>query len=160
STERLQLLKTAPLLSLKDFFAVDSSSAYYNETSKASVYYAQAWAFMHYMMHGEHSERFKQYLRVLQKSDASLLQYLNISERELELGFQNYLKNTIQRSTRNVIKVSGENWVMSVESIPDTEAQISIAEIFLAGGRLTEARHHLELLASQAPDSTRVSYYR
>src|SRR5262245_39373797 len=49
---------------------------------------------------------------------------------------------------------------MRVESIPDTEAQISIAEIFLAGGKLAEARRHLDILAAQAPDSTRVSYYR
>jgi hypothetical protein len=49
---------------------------------------------------------------------------------------------------------------MHVESIPDTDAQMSIAEIFLANGKLPEARHHLEILAAQAPDSTRVSYYR
>src|SRR5262249_30581463 len=58
SLDRLQLLKTASMLSLKNFFAVDTSSPYYNESSKASVYYAQAWAFMHYMMHGEHAVRF------------------------------------------------------------------------------------------------------
>src|SRR4029453_17095473 len=35
-----------------------------------------------------------------------------------------------------------------------------IAEIFLANGKLPEARRHLETLAAQAPDSTRISYYR
>jgi hypothetical protein len=40
SVDRLQLLKATALLPLKDFFAVDSSSSYYNETSKASMYYA------------------------------------------------------------------------------------------------------------------------
>jgi hypothetical protein len=49
---------------------------------------------------------------------------------------------------------------MHIESIPETEAQMSVAEIFLANGRLQEARRHLEILGSQAPDSTRVSYYR
>src|SRR5262249_2661776 len=160
SPDRLQLLKTTSMLPLKDFFAVDSSSPYYNESSKASVYYAQAWAFMHYLMHGEHASRFKEYLRALQKGDANLLQYLNVGDRDLELGFQNYLKVFIQRSTRNVVKVSSEGRDMQMESIPDTEAQMSIAEIFLANGKLAEARRHLELLAEQAPNSTRVSYYR
>jgi tetratricopeptide (TPR) repeat protein len=160
SLDRLQLLKTSSLLSLKDFFAVDSSSPYYNESSKASVYYAQAWAFMHYLMHGEHASRFKEYLRALQKGDASLLQYLNVADRDLDLGFQNYLKVFMQRSTRNVVKVSGEGRDMQMESIPDTDAQMSMAEIFLANGKLAEARRHLELLAEQAPNSTRVSYYR
>src|SRR5439155_24227190 len=78
SSDRVQLLKTSSMLPLKDFFAVDSSSAYYNELSKASVFYAQAWAFTHYMMHGEHAARFRQYLIALQKSDADLLRYLNV----------------------------------------------------------------------------------
>jgi TonB family protein len=37
---------------------------------------------------------------------------------------------------------------------------MSIAEIFLANGKVSQARHYLELLSAQAPDSTRVSYYR
>jgi TonB family protein len=160
SVDRLQLLKATALLPLKDFFAVDSSFSYYNETSKASVYYAQAWAFMHYMMHGEHAARFRQYLTALQKGDADLLKYLNVNERDLEGGFQSYLRTLVQRSPRDVVKVSNEGWGMHVESIPDTEAQMSMAEIFLANGKFPEARRHLEVLAGQAPDSTRVSYYR
>jgi TonB family protein len=160
SLDRLQLLKTSPVLPLRDFFAVDSSSPYYNESSKASVYYAEAWAFMYYMMHGEHAERFKGYLAALQKGDASLLQYLNVSERDLETGFQAYLKVLSQRSGRTTVKVSSESWDSYTESIPETEAQMSIAEIFLANGKLPLARRHLELLSAQAPDSTRVSYYR
>jgi TonB family protein len=111
-------------------------------------------------MHGEHAARFKQFLTALQKGDANLLPYLNVSEKDLEFGFQNYLKNVAQRSSRNVVKVSGEESDVSIESIPDTEAQMSIAEIFLNNGKLPEARRHLEILAAQAPDSTRVSYYR
>src|SRR5262245_28380040 len=160
SADRVQLLKTSPMLPLKEFFAVDSSSAYYNESSKATLYYTQAWAFIHYLMHGEHSVRFKQYMGALQKNDADLLRFLNVTERELETGFQNYLRLSIQRMARNVVKVSGEDWSMQVESISDVDAQTSIAEIFLANGKLPEARRHLEILAAQAPDSTRISYYR
>jgi len=160
STDRLQLLKTTSTLPLKEFFSVDSSSPYYNESSKASVYYAQAWAFMHYMMHGEHAARFRQYLKALEKGDADLLQYLAVSERDLDAGFQNYLKVFVQRSMRNVVKVSGEERDVRIQSIPDIEAQMSMAEILFAHGKLAEARRHLEILSEQAPDSTRVSYYR
>src|SRR5215510_4455255 len=131
SPDRVQLLKTSSMLPLKEFFAVDSNSAYYNESSKATLYYTQAWAFIHYLMHGEHSARFRQYMNALQKNDADLLRFLNVTERELETGFQNYLRLSIQRMTRNVIKVSGEDWSMQVESISDVDAQTSIAEIFL-----------------------------
>src|SRR6266571_2226300 len=160
SSDSIQMLKTRGLIPLKDFFAIDSGSPYYNESSKAGVFYAQAWAFMHYMMHGEHAARFGQYLLALRKGEANLLRYLNVNERDLEIDFQNYLKVFIQRPNRKIVKVAGEGWNMNIESIPETEAQMSIAEIFLANGKLPEARRHLELLASQAPNSTRVSYYR
>jgi TonB family protein len=160
SQDRLQLLKTSSMLSLKEFFAVDSSSPHYNESSKSSVFYAQAWAFLHYLMHGEHSARFKQYLTALQKGETDLLAYLKVSERDLDQSFQNYVRNFIQRSNRTTVKIAGEEWDMHIESIPDTDAQMSIAEIFLANGKVQEARNHLEILATQAPDSTRVSYYR
>jgi TonB family protein len=160
SPERMQLLKTSSLLPLKDFFAVDSESPFYNETSKASVFYAEAWAFIHYMLHGEHEAKFREYLEALAKGDADLLQYLNVNEPDLEKGFQNYMKVFIGRPTRKIIKASAEAWNMKVDSIPDTEAQMSIAEIFLANGKVSEARRHLEVLGGKTPDSTRVSYYR
>jgi hypothetical protein len=160
SLDRLQLLETGSVLPLKDFFAIDTSSPYYNESSKASVYYAQAWGFIHYLLHGEHAPGFRQYLIALQKGDADLLSYLNVTERNLENGFQNYLKLFVQRSNRNIVKVEGQETETAIESIPDTEAQISIAEIFLANGKVARARHYLEMLSATAPASTRVSYYR
>jgi len=160
SMDRLQLLKTSSMLTLKEFFAVETSSPYYNESSKASVFYAQAWAFMHFLMHGEYANPFKKYLRALQTGDADLLQFLNVSERDLEVHFQNYLKTFIQRTGRSQVKVSGEDWEMHITSIPETEAHMSIAEIFLANGKLRDAQRHLEILAAEAPNSTRVSYYR
>ena len=160
SAERLQLLRTTPTLPLRDFFAVDAGSPYYNESSKASIYYAQAWAFTHYLMHGEHAARFRQYLQALQKGEADLLQYLGVSERDLDVGFQNYLRMFVQRSSRNIVKASPEPSDIHIGPIPESEAEISIAEIFLANGKLPQARRHLEWLAAQVPDSTRVSYYR
>jgi TonB family protein len=158
--ERLQILKTSPLLPLKEFFAVDSNSPHYNESSKATVYYSQSWAFMHYMMHGEHAAGFKNYLDALRKGEANLLQYLKVSDRDLETGFQAYVKTAIERPVRKVVKVSPEGWSMEIASISEADAQMSIAEIFLANGKLQDARRHLEILADRKPDSTRVSYYR
>src|SRR5262249_22560525 len=112
---------------------------------KSGVYYAQAWAFMHYMMHGEHAARFKQYVRALQKGDSDLSQYLNVSEHDLETGFQNYLKLFIQRSSRSVVKVSGEGWEMHIESIPEREPRLSVPEVFLASGTFREARGPVEI---------------
>jgi hypothetical protein len=101
----MQLLKTASLIPLKTFFTVDTTSSYYNESAKANVFYVQAWAFVHYLMHGEYASRFKSYIDALATGDAMLkklglpvspglglglhlLEYLGVSERDLEFGFQ------------------------------------------------------------------------
>jgi TonB family protein len=160
SVERLQLLKTNAPLPLKTFFAVDSNSPYYNESFKANVFYAQAWAFVYFMMHGEYAGRFKRYVEAMTQGEAKLLDYLNVGERDLEIAFLNFLKVFMPYSVRTHTKVAGETWTMKVESIPETEAQISIAEIFFASGKFAAARHHLEAVAARDPEFLRASYYR
>jgi TonB family protein len=157
SPERMQSLRTNALLPLARFFAVDSSSSYYNESLKASVFYAQAWAFVHYLMHSPHAPDFRRYLEALRKTDANLFDYIQGSQRDLELGFENYLKVMLPRSSRTTVKTEGESWRIKVESIPDFEAQMSIAEIFLANGQFDQARRRLEALG---PELTRAAYYR
>ncbi len=157
SADRMQTLKSNRLLPLRDFFKVDSSSPYYNESLKASVFYAQAWAFTHYLMHGEHSEEFRRYLEALTNAGVSLFDYVKVSERELESGFESYLRLMLPRAAHTSLKAASESWSMKIESIPDSEAGMSIAEIFLANGQYAEARRHLEALG---PELTRASYYR
>ena len=43
-------LRHEPMLPLELLFAVDSKSPYYNEQSKQSIFYAQAWLLVHYLM--------------------------------------------------------------------------------------------------------------
>ncbi len=158
SPERMQSLGATSLLSLKDFWAVGTTSPYYNESFKASIFYAQAWAFVHYLMHGEHAAAFRQYLDALTRDEASLLDYLKTNERTLELGFETYIKMNLPRSAPTTMKASaGGSSSMKIRSIPDSEARMSIAEIFLANGQYDRARNELEALGS---DLTRASYYR
>lgn len=159
SSERLQMLKTSRRLPLKEFFAVDANSPYYNESLKANAFYAQAWAFVHYMMHGEHASEFRQYVEALSKDDANLFDYLKVSENELEYGFINYMTLFMNRTARTHVKVNGEAWTMKVEAIPESEAQMTVSEIFLASGKLADARRHLETIGAD-DELTRAAYYR
>lgn len=45
-------LNRTPLIPLPTFFAVDGSSKYYNENDKMNIFYAQAWALMHFIFCG------------------------------------------------------------------------------------------------------------
>lgn len=160
SPERLQLLKTNRTLPLKEFFEVDQNSRYYNESLKANAFYAQSWAFVHYMMHGEHAGNFKRYLEALTKGEANLFDYVKVGEKDLEAGFASYLTLFIKNPRRSHSEINSQAWTMKVESIPDYEAEMTIAEIFLAAGHIPEARRHLEALAKLDRELSRASYYR
>ena len=47
------LLRQNKMLPLRTLFAVDHKSPYYNERSKMSIFYAQSWALMHYLIIGK-----------------------------------------------------------------------------------------------------------
>jgi TonB family protein len=160
SPERLQLLRSERLLPLTQFFAVDFNSPYYNELRKANVFYAQSWAFIYYMMHGDHAEAFKQYIEASTKSEANLFDFVQVNPNRLETDFQAYLRIIGQRARRVEITTNPQALSMKVESIPDAHARISIAEIFLASGNVEAARRYFEIVTTIDQENPRASYYR
>ncbi len=50
SRSHIELLRETRLLPLEVLLKVDHRSPYYNEANKTSVFYAQAWALVHYLM--------------------------------------------------------------------------------------------------------------
>jgi tetratricopeptide (TPR) repeat protein len=51
----LNELRSGRLIPLDVLFAVDKSSPYYNEQNKTSIFYAESWALVHYLMLGDKS---------------------------------------------------------------------------------------------------------
>ncbi len=47
------LLRESKMLPLRTLFEVDHKSPYYNERNKQSIFYAQSWALMHYLIIGK-----------------------------------------------------------------------------------------------------------
>jgi TonB family protein len=157
--DRMQLLKMNRRIPLDEFLRVDQSSPYYSETLKANAFYAQAWAFVHYMQN-RHAAAFKHYIDGLAEGPVDLFDYVTLSPRDMASDFENYLSWFIGRVPRVRIQAAREKWTMKVEPIADAEAHMSISEIFIAMGRLEEARDHLEALEALDGELPRASYYR
>ena len=51
------LLRENRMLPLRTLFQVDQKSPYYNERDKQSIFYAESWALMHYLILGKEGER-------------------------------------------------------------------------------------------------------
>src|SRR6266566_355222 len=64
----IEELRSQPLIPLPVLFKVDHKSPYYNEQKKVSIFYAESWALIHYLMIGDkqaHNASFGVYLSAL-----------------------------------------------------------------------------------------------
>ena len=57
STSNVMLLREMQLLPISTLFDADASSPYYHEESKTSIFYAECWALMHYLMTRDRKEK-------------------------------------------------------------------------------------------------------
>jgi tetratricopeptide (TPR) repeat protein len=68
SPSQLLLLRESKLLPLDSLFAAGPDSPLYNEADKATVFYAESWAIVHYLMLSDregHAEELTEYLRLV-----------------------------------------------------------------------------------------------
>src|SRR5271169_6761386 len=68
SENRILELRYSPMMPLETLFKVDHNSPYYNEQNKASIFYAESWALIHYLIlgdNGAHRASFDAYLAAL-----------------------------------------------------------------------------------------------
>lgn len=67
----LFVLEHNELLPMETLFAVDNDSPYYNETTRASIFYAESWAVVHYLLidpEARHAQLLGKFLLAWQKS--------------------------------------------------------------------------------------------
>jgi Tfp pilus assembly protein PilF len=57
SLENIQLLRQNKMLPLPTLFTVDASSPYYHEENKGSIFYAESWALVHYLMETDRQQK-------------------------------------------------------------------------------------------------------
>lgn len=50
----IEVLREQPMIPLQTLFRVDQASSYYNENTKATIFYAESWALIHFLMMGDH----------------------------------------------------------------------------------------------------------
>jgi len=160
SPERLELLKGGPPLTIKDMLAIDDQSPYYNDTVKANVFYAEAWAFVHFLTHGPYQEDFKRYLEALVYREVPFSDFVKKNLDDLDHEFDIYLKTRIRLIPREKLKSHPDGWQMTADPITDADVELAITEIFLSGGRLDLARKHLERVTGIDDEFPRASFYR
>jgi tetratricopeptide (TPR) repeat protein len=65
------VLRQVEMLPLKTLFSIGTDSPYYNEQDKATIFYAESWALVHYLMLGDRArqDQFKKFLQRIANGD-------------------------------------------------------------------------------------------
>jgi tetratricopeptide (TPR) repeat protein len=149
-SSHVYLLRERRWLSLRALFQVDHQSPEYNESDKRSIFYAESWALMHYLLHGKDGKRVPQMVRFLDllKADVSM-------ERAFQKAFsmtfedmEGELLTYIQRERYPVFTGQFETKVvfaseMQSATITEAEALAYLGDLLLHSNRL-EAEDYLK----------------
>lgn len=144
-------LREQKLLPLRTLLEVDHRSPYYNESNKASVFYAQSWALLHYLLLGNNAKRQPQFNTFIN---------LLMAEKPIDEAFQQAfqtdfatvekeLKEYIRRDTYPAQVATFERKLefdaeMQSASLSEAEGQAYLGDLLLHAYQLDRAEQHLQ----------------
>jgi predicted Zn-dependent protease len=145
-------------LPLRTLFQVDQKSPYYNERDKQSIFYAESWALMHYLILGNEGQRATQmgkFIELLSKSvpmEQAFQQAFAMTFENMEKELRAY----IQRSRYPIINGSFTNKVgydttMQTAPLTEAEAQAYLGDLLLHSNR-TDSETYLQKALSLDPN--------
>lgn len=160
--QHLELLSQHKLIPFDTFFNTDNYTLSQQGDDGAGLFYAQSWALMHYLLHGEGGARRQQMYKFLDFSlsgksfkeafaEAFQIDYATM-EREL--------KKYIERNSYNVSEVNfNDRMVFETETrataLSEAEAKTHLADLLYQFDRLDEAEKLLSQVFLLNPNSSR-----
>ncbi|MGB7924389.1 MAG: tetratricopeptide repeat protein [Pyrinomonadaceae bacterium] len=146
----VQLLRSRPLLPLRQLLAVDHSSPHYNERDQKNMFYAESWALFHYMVHARGGARMPQLMRYVQllgagaTIDAAFRQAFETGIETVEKELGEYVRrfNVPVRVVSFDRKLEVDRAVRSAP-LAESEAQFYLGDLLLHTHRFEEAEARL-----------------
>jgi len=152
------LLREKRMLPLRTLFQVDQKSPYYNESDKQSIFYAESWALMHYLILGKDGQRMTQMGKFVELLSASVPME-QAFQQAFAMSFEsmeNELSAYIQRDRYPIITGSfkskvGYDTAMQSAPITEAEAQAYLGDLLLHSNR-AESEAYLQKALALDPD--------
>ena len=152
------LLRENKMLPLRTLFQVDHNSPYYNERDKQSVFYAESWALMHYLILGNDGQRMTQLGKFVDLLNTGVPME-KAFQQAFATTFENMekeLKAYIQRDRYPIVNGHFENKLafdssMQSAAITEAETQAYLGDLLLHSNR-TDAETYLQRALALDPD--------
>ena len=153
---RLQVLRSEPWIPLATLLAVDHSSPYYNEKSRAGMFYAESWALVHMLnLDPAYRPQLKSLVAALKENDppAAFAKAFGKPIGEVEAALRTYFNAFTVHAQLFDVQLPKSVDAPEIQSAASLPARLALAEL-LANyrGRGEQARAALDQLAKDYPD--------
>ena len=146
---------------LQDLLSVDHRSSLYNERDKKSVFYAQSWALVHYLLQNNKGERIPQLGRFSaliaagKPLEESFQQAFQTDFKVMEKELRNYVqKNSYMGNVFTTAKPLVFDAEMQTAPLTEAETRASLGDLLLHINRLDDAEAHLQQALTLDPALT------
>jgi tetratricopeptide (TPR) repeat protein len=151
------LLNRERMMPLKQLLEVQRGSLLYNESERTSIFYAESWAFVHYLLFSgrlEERSRFNELMRALRPGsdpDAAFRKVFGVDCAAMDGRLKEYLGSGSY--TINRIKFDRAAVEQSFRVRPASRAEVNLAEssLLAAANRSAEALPRLRRITSEMP---------
>jgi tetratricopeptide (TPR) repeat protein len=147
---RLHTLRRRELLPLSTLFGVNDASPFYNEPGKREIFYAQSWAFVHYLLNGREGLRRPQLLRYLalvgsgQTQDESFRQAFQTDTATMESELRQYVRRgKYEEQSVTFAQPLAFNTEMQSAPLAEAETQFYLGDLLLHADRIEAAEAYL-----------------
>jgi tetratricopeptide (TPR) repeat protein len=131
----LRLLQQTKLIPLKQFFEVDSYSLHSSGDHSRSIFYAQAWALIHYLIQGNNGKSLQQFLSLVLKDlepEAAFKEAFNSDYATMEKELNAYIaKNKFTASLFSLKEKLVFDAEMSVSPLSEENANAYLGDLLL-----------------------------
>jgi tetratricopeptide (TPR) repeat protein len=149
-SHHLLRLRETPWLPLAQLFAVKQNSPEYNERDKKSLFYAQSWALVHYLLlsnNGQRQAQFNRFLNLLSTGAPVEEGFTKAFQTDFAM-LEQELKEHVRRRNYSVLHYTAKekltfDQALTVTPLPAAEANFYLGDM-LAQQRRAEAQEYLQ----------------
>lgn len=160
-SNHVRLLRENKFIPLSALFTVAHDSPTYNERNKQSIFYAESWALMHYLMYGNHAARREQlvnFVRLISQgmeTEPAFKQAFQTDTATMEKELRRYIGNDSYPGMIYTLNaVEGEKEI-AARPLSDAEVQFYLGNLLMRTNRLDEAEPYLKQAIALDPNLAR-----
>ena len=154
----LQLLQHAKLIPFDQFFNIDNFSLHQNGHDSRSLFYAQAWALIHYLVQGGQSRNLSTFISMVlndEKPETAFRKAFGLGYAEMEDALEKYVRQRkfpvqwIEFKEKLTFDSS-----MTVSLLDDGDANAYLGDLLYHTREYGDAEKYLKMSLAEKPDQT------